>query len=112
MSDDGRNILAACLLGIDVTELYSPERVNAVCSEFGLERGSSFDLRTGWDFNLEGHRRTVWKRIKEESPLFVIGSPPCTMFSVLQAMNPAVRGEDPEAVCIILRRASRRLSFS
>ena len=51
MSDDGRKILAACLLGIDVTELYSPERVNAVCSEFGLERGSSFDLRTGWDFN-------------------------------------------------------------
>ncbi len=51
MSDDGRNIWAACLLGIDVTELYSPERVNAVCSEFGLERGSSFDLRTGWDFD-------------------------------------------------------------
>ena len=57
MSGDGKYILAACLLGIDVTELYSPERVNAVCSEFGLERGSSFDLRTGWDFNLEEHRR-------------------------------------------------------
>ena len=36
MSDDGRRILAAGLLGIDVTELYSPERVNAVCSEFGV----------------------------------------------------------------------------
>ena len=40
MSDNGRRILAACLLGIGVTELLSPERVNAVCSEFGLERGS------------------------------------------------------------------------
>ena len=39
----------------------------------------------------------MWKRIKEERPLFVIGSPPCTMLSKLQAMNPAVRGEDPEA---------------
>ena len=39
----------------------------------------------------------MWRRIKEESPSCVIGSPPCTMFSVLQAMNPAVRGEDPEA---------------
>ncbi len=39
----------------------------------------------------------MWKRIKEESPLLVIGSPPCTMISVLQAMNPAVKGEDPEA---------------
>ena len=48
-------------------------------------------------FHLEEHRRTVWKRIKEESPLFVIGSPPCSMISVLQAMNPAVKGEFPEA---------------
>lgn len=97
MSHDGRNVLAACLLGIDVTELHSPERVNAVCSEFGLERGSSFDLRTALDSNLEEHRRTVWKRIKEGSPLFVIGSPPCIMFSVLQALNPAASGEDHEA---------------
>ena len=65
MSNDGRRILAACLLGIDVTELYLPERVNAVCSEFGLKRGSSYDLRTGWDFNLEKHRRTAWEHIKK-----------------------------------------------
>ena len=30
--------------------------------------------------------------------MFVIGSPPCTMFSALQAMNPAVKGSDPEKV--------------
>ena len=28
--------------------------------------------------------------------MFVIGSPPCTMFPVLQAMNLAVKGSDPE----------------
>lgn len=93
MGADGRRILAACLQGIDVTELYSPDRINKVCSEFGLNRGTWVDLRTGWDFNLEAHRRATWDRLRRDEPLFVIGGPPCTMFSQLQAMNTAVTGK-------------------
>ena len=57
MSDDTRKILSACIRGVDVTELYSPERINKVCHEFGLRKGSSLDLRTGWNFEEESHRR-------------------------------------------------------
>ena len=95
MSEDGKRILAACMQGIDVTELYSPQRIHQVCSEFGLKRGTSMDLRTGWDFNLEVHRRAAWEQLRRDAPLFVIGSPPCTLFSQLQAMNPAVTGQVP-----------------
>ena len=35
-SEDGRRMLTACLKGIDVTELYSPERINRVCREYVL----------------------------------------------------------------------------
>ena len=61
--DDGRRILAACSKGEDATELYSPERINKVCEAYGLVRGSSLDLRTGWDFGKEDHRRAAWSQI-------------------------------------------------
>ena len=98
MSNDTRKILSACIRGVDVTELYSPERINKVCHEFGLRKGSSLDLRTGWNFEGESHRRAAWERVHQDDPMFIIGSPPCTMFSVLQCMNPAIKGADQEAV--------------
>ena len=42
--------------GADVTELYSPNRVNAMCADYGLQPGSSLDLTNGWDLSLKGHR--------------------------------------------------------
>ena len=50
-------MLAAAILGVDITEVYSPEQVARVAAKFGLQAGSSFDLTDGWDFNLEEHRR-------------------------------------------------------
>ena len=95
MSDDGKTILAACMQGIDVTELYSPERINKICNEFGLQRGTSMDLRTGWNFNLEEHRHAAWEQIRRDKPLFVIGSPP--MHNVLPAPDdePGDQGQVP-----------------
>ena len=43
-----RKIIAAAILGVDVSEIYSPERVAKVCKAFGLEPGSSMDLTNGW----------------------------------------------------------------
>ena len=59
-----------------------------MCVEFGLKAGSSLDLTDGWDFDIKEHREAAKKRIEEERPALVIGSPPCTMFSMLQSMNP------------------------
>ena len=46
------------------------------------------DLTTGWDFNREDHRLKAEQYIDEHRPLAVIGSPPCTPFSLLQTLSP------------------------
>jgi hypothetical protein len=75
-----------------VTELFSPPRVNAKVhdtQDAGLIAGTSFDMivdqHTGasWDFLQADHRRRCWARLRIENPWVVIGSPPCTAFSVL-----------------------------
>ena len=60
MDEVDRKILAASVLGVDITELYSPERIAKATRKFGLQAGSSFDLTNGWDFNVEEHRRKAW----------------------------------------------------
>ena len=45
-------ILAAAILGVDITDVDSPERVATVAAKYGLRAGSSFDLTSGWDFNI------------------------------------------------------------
>ena len=80
---------------VDITEVYSPEKVAPVTKEFGLVSGSSMDLTNRWDFECEDHKRLAWKRVREESLYLLIGSPPCTYFSVLQELNKAVHGNKP-----------------
>ena len=96
MTEIDRKILAAAILGLDITEVYSPERVAKVAQRFGFKAGSPFDLTNGWDFNIEDHRRKAWTKIKEESPYLLDESPPCTYFSRLQELNVAVHGHKPE----------------
>jgi hypothetical protein len=75
-----------------VTELFSPPRVTAKVHDAQnatLAAGTSFDMivdqHTGesWDFLRADHRRRCWARLRTEDPWVVIGSPPCTAFSVL-----------------------------
>ena len=78
---------------VQVAEIYSPERVNKVANERGMKTGLSMDLLTGWDFDRREDRDLAERYIREYKPTFLIGSPMCTMFSRLQALN---RGRDPE----------------
>ena len=39
-----RKVLASLILGVDITEVFSPKRVNELASKFGLTPGSSLDL--------------------------------------------------------------------
>ena len=87
ISEIDRQILRGVILGVDLTEVYSPVRVAAVASKFGLKVGTSFDLTNGWNFSDPRHRAAAWKRIKQEDPFCIIGSPPCTMFSALQELS-------------------------
>ena len=44
-------ILSAVLRGVDITEVFSPERVTLVCHKYRLTPGESFDLRNGYDLS-------------------------------------------------------------
>jgi hypothetical protein len=57
-----------------------------------LDCGTTFDLEhdehgVKWDFLKADDRARCRKRIAEEQPFIVIGSPPCTMFSSLMISN-------------------------
>ena len=85
-------ILASVLKGVDITEVYSPERVTRLCTRYGLIAGDSFDLRDGWDLSDEVTQSRVIQRIKSTRPSLVVGSPPCTWLSTLQQLNLHVLG--------------------
>jgi hypothetical protein len=75
------------IASMDVCEMFSPERVAAVCSRFGLTPGESMDIKGGYDFDTAVDRKRCWDAIIRDEPTLVIGSPPCTMFSRLQELN-------------------------
>jgi len=50
LNEIDRKILSSSIMGVDITEIYSPERVAQVARKFGLVSGSSMDLTNGWDF--------------------------------------------------------------
>jgi hypothetical protein len=88
-----------------VTELFSQPRVTQRLHEAPgpFEAGSSFDLvvdqRTGesWNFLEASHRRRCWARLRAEDPWVVIGSPPCTAFSLLNGLNKHRTDPDKQA---------------
>ena len=69
---------------MSICEVFSPERVCARFERHGLVPGSSFDLRNGFDLRRYPIQRQVESIIEQEDPDLVIGSPPCTKFSILQ----------------------------
>ena len=95
LNEIDRNILAAAIMGVDITEVFSPERVAQVAKIFGSAARSSMDLTNCWGFNRDDHKRQAWAKIKGEAPVLLIGFPPCTYFSVLQELNKAVHGDKP-----------------
>ena len=63
--------------------------------KYGLRGGWSLDLNhddpitgTKWDLSLPNVQQKVLKMIREEKPQMIIGSPPCSLFSILQNGNP------------------------
>ena len=63
---------------VDITEIFSPPRIARQCKAFGLRAGSSMDLMTGWNFDLEVDRERARRQVMEEKPTLLVGSPPCT----------------------------------
>ena len=51
---------------VDVAEAFSPPRVTVQAKKFGLKAGEAWDLTTGWDFNIPGHRQKVEEYVDRE----------------------------------------------
>ena len=47
LNEADRKIIASVIMGVDITEVFSPERVAQVAKRFGLTTGSSMDLTNG-----------------------------------------------------------------
>ena len=85
--------------GADISEVFSQPRIaqEAAMKEYGgvrLVPGWSLDLTrddpsTGqpWDLSKHAVRERVRKLVRDTKPLMLIGSPPCTMFSLLQGLS-------------------------
>ena len=77
----------------EITEMHSPPGVNGVAHEYVIAPGDTLDLTTtnphgaAWDFSKPEMREEAWQRIAHERPTLVVGSPPCTMFSNIHALN-------------------------
>ena len=76
-----------CLSDKKVAEVFSPPRVVPHAKRHGLEPGKSYDLVTGWDLSDPAQVKQMWKQLKEDRPLLIVLSPPCTAFSPLQEWN-------------------------
>ena len=83
------------ILSTDVSEVFSPERVTAVCEKYGLVPGQAMDVKNGFDFDLASDRKKAWDSIINDKPKLIIGSPPCTFFSRLQELNKYMYRNDP-----------------
>ena len=95
-ADKIRRVLLVCggdkpTVRAKVMEIYSPPRVTAAARKhiyLNIEGGMSFDLRADengikWDFTQIQDRARARRKIHEEKPFCVIGSPPCTDFCIL-----------------------------
>ena len=101
-----------------VSEIYSPPRVTAAAKllpELKLMPGFALDLTTAdtdgalWDFDSKVMRERAMKKVKEERPMLLVGSPMCTAFSTWQRINDKIR--DPYLVTCEKARAVQHLEF-
>ena len=103
--------------GVDISEVYSPERVVEAAKSMGLKGGISMDITTHdprgrpWDFDLLEMRNQAIRHIMEEKPLLLIGSPMCTMFSQLQSMNWGKSSERDAVMYQDWKKAVRHMEF-
>ena len=78
---------------MEVAEVYSPSRVTDMARQMGLRAGWALDITTQdvdgreWDFNQLAMRNRAVRKVLEDKPLLLVGSPMCTAFSQLNNIN-------------------------
>ena len=62
------------LNNVHMAEIFSPPRATAESHRFGLTPGMVFDIRTGWNLGNPKKLKQLWKYLKTERPMLIIGS--------------------------------------
>ena len=94
----------------DVCEVFSPPRITARARERGDKGGWAVDIAytdpvTGRSYNLLDPKdeSRVREMIKRDRPRLIVASPPCTLFSVLQNLNPPPAPEEMKKAIHLLK---------
>ena len=78
---------------MEVAEVYSPPRITTMARKMGLRAGWSLDLSTcdehggPWDFNQKEMRNAAVRKLIQDKPVLLIGSPMCGSFSAMNNFN-------------------------
>ena len=96
----------------------------AICQEANVSRRNlnlkglaAMDLRTTkpdgmpWNFDLRSDRKLARDMINQEEPTWVVGSPPCTAFSLWNTAMNYPKAVDQEAVKEAIARGHKHLRF-
>ena len=81
---------------MDVAEVYSPARVARMARKMGLSQGWSLDLTTedtdgrAWDFNHMEMRNRAIRKLLQDKPRLLVGSPMCIAYSCMNNINYAI----------------------
>ena len=100
---------------MQVAEVYSPPRVVETANKMGMRGGWSLDLITcdtdglPWDFNSAKMRNRAIRKLLNDKPIVLIGSPMCTEYSTMNQINHARMG--PEVVTQRMTYARKHLEF-
>ena len=100
---------------IEVHEFYSVPRIAPETIGKYVSKSVSFDINTNdsdgkaWDFTKASMRQKPREYVNKHRPLFIIGSPPCDQWSIMQNLN---KGKtSPEEVQKTLIEARIHLAF-
>ena len=103
------------VLNIEVCEFYSIPRIAPRAIGKYVSKSASFDINTNdtngepWNFMKSSIRQKAREYVKNNKPMFIIGSPPCDQWSIMQNLNNNKR--DPEDIKRKLIEARIHLSF-
>ena len=85
--------LSCEMVATDIAEVYSPKRFTALAHQYKLRPGFAVDLcetkanGEHWNLNKPADVEELFRLIDQDEPLLITGSPPCHLFSKLQAIS-------------------------
>ena len=73
---NSRRRLKKALNEMKITEVYSEPRIAKAGKAMGLQQGTSFDIKTGYDFTRLEDRARAWRKLQQEKPDLLVLCPP------------------------------------